>query len=86
MFNFDLVKDNISKISDICNKSFDVYEERCKVGDNKFQYFIGKVGAKMFSGVMMKCFFGNDNLDEEILGVKYDEFMIKTMGEASELS
>jgi dissimilatory sulfite reductase (desulfoviridin) alpha/beta subunit len=66
VFNFDLVKDNISKISEICNKSFDVYEERSKIGENKFQYFIGRVGAKMFSGVMMKCFFGNDNLDEEI--------------------
>lgn len=37
----------------------------------------------MFSGIMMKCFFGYDNLDEEVAGVKYDEFMVNTMSEAS---
>lgn len=34
VFNFDLVKGNISEIAKISDSSLDKFEETCKIGDN----------------------------------------------------
>jgi cytochrome P450 len=72
VFNFDLIKENISKISEICDICFDEYDETHKVGDRRYKYDTLGLSVRIFNGVVMKCFFGSDNVKEKIGGLKYE--------------
>lgn len=60
VFDFDLVKDNTSKICEICDRCYDRYEKNYQVGENTFKYDPVDISSNIFNGVMMKCFFGSD--------------------------
>ena len=61
VFNFDLVKGNISEIANICDSSLDKFEENCKIGDNEYSDFGIKITANIANRIILKCFFGEDN-------------------------
>jgi cytochrome P450 len=64
VFNFDLIKGNIQKIAEICDKCYDKFDSNHKVSENKVKYDTLKLSANIFNGVMMKCFFGHDHIDD----------------------
>jgi hypothetical protein len=72
VFNYDLLKENIGKISHICNKSFDLCESKYSTGENSFKYFLNIAGSKIFNGVTMSCFFNFDSFNEKVEGMYYD--------------
>ncbi len=80
VFNFDLITLNISKMVETCDKYFNRYETNNMVSENKVKINNYKMCSGIFNGVMMKCFFGKDYIDDTIGdGENYPEFIIKTM-------
>lgn len=86
VFNFELLTKNIPKISAICDRAFDEFDAKFSIDGNKSKYDVLNVSAKIFNGVMMRCFFGSDQIKDEIKGLKYEEFLVKTTSEASILA
>jgi cytochrome P450 len=66
VFNFDLIKENIPKIVEICNKCYEKFDESHKVSENKVKYNTLSMSANIFNGVIMKCFFGHDHINDQI--------------------
>jgi cytochrome P450 len=64
VFNFDLIKGNIAKIADICDKCYDKFDSDHKISENKVKYDTINLSANIFNGVMMKCFFGHDHIND----------------------
>jgi cytochrome P450 len=59
-FNFDLLKQNIPKICNICDRKFADLEKGSNIKEGEFSYKLINLGNRMFNGVMMACFFGSD--------------------------
>jgi hypothetical protein len=87
IFNFDLITLNIPKMVETCNKCFDKYEANYMISENILQINNYKMCSGIFNGVMMKCFFGNDYINDTIGdGKNYPEFIVDTISEASDLT
>ena len=86
VFNFDLLTKNIPEICAICDRIFNKIDEKFSIEGNKSKFDVMKVSASIFNGVIMKCFLGSEQIEDEIKGLKYEEFVIKTTSEASKLS
>ena len=61
VFTFELLKANIPKISEICDKVLDEMEAENKTGDNEYQFLIKEIGPIIFGSVIIKCFLGIDD-------------------------
>jgi cytochrome P450 len=68
MFQFDYVKANIPKINQICDRWLDKYEKNSKSEDNKYRFEMLGFSASFFNGVIMECFLGVDQTEEEVNG------------------
>lgn len=62
LFNFELIIKNIPEICALCDKYFDYFDERSKVGENSFKYDPRSFGTKLFNGVIMRCFLGTNQI------------------------
>lgn len=86
VFNFDLITLNIPKMVDTCNRCFERYEKAHMIDERRLKVDNYKMASGIFNGVMMKCFFGNDYIDDTVGGKIYPEFITETIAEASELT
>lgn len=87
IFNFDLIALNVPKMVEICNKCFDKYEANHMASENVLKINNFKMSSGIFNGVMMKCFFGKDCINDTIGdGKNYPEFILDTIAEASDLT
>lgn len=79
--------ENIPKMVEICNKCFDLYEEKHMISEGVLKINTFKLSAGIFNGVMMKCFFGNDCINHTIGdGKNYPQFVMETVAEAADLT
>jgi len=51
--------------------------------DNEFECYILDLGSRIFTGVMMTCFFGCDLINEKIRGDTLEQFIIKLIVDAN---
>jgi cytochrome P450 len=72
VFNFDLIQENIPKISEICDRCLNDFDEGNKTGDKQYKYDTLKLSSRIFNGVVMKCFFGSDQVNEKIEDLTYE--------------
>ena len=61
VFNFDLIKENIPKIAEICDKSFEDFEKDKSITQKQCKYDVSKLSALIFSEIMLKCFLGSSS-------------------------
>ncbi len=71
IFNFDLVKENIEEMSQICDRYFDLFDSENKKDKNVIKYDVHTLSTRIFSGIMMKCFLGTDQVKDRIKGLQY---------------
>ncbi len=80
VFSFELVSLNIPKMIETADKCFEKYESDHMVSENKLQIMNYKMCSGIFNGIMMKCFFGNDCINDTIAdGKSYPEYICETM-------
>ena len=68
VFSFDLIKENIPKIVETCNRCYEEFDQRYRRENGKYIYSVLNLSAKIFNGVMMTRYFGMDRLNEKIEG------------------
>jgi hypothetical protein len=86
VFNFDLLKENIPKVIEICDKAMNFFDKSSNVSENTFKYDPVGLSSRMFNGVMMKCFFGSDQVEDEIDGKNFEELVLDVAAESSQIS
>ena len=75
-FSFDLLKENIPKVAEISNKWMDRFEKEYEYQQGKVKFDPLGLGVRIFNGVIMKCFFGCDAIQEKVKGKSFEEFTV----------
>jgi cytochrome P450 len=79
IFHFDHIKANIPKINQICDRWLDKYEKNSKSEDNKDRFEMLGFSASVFNGVIMECFLGVDQTEEEVNGQRLEDMMVEAI-------
>jgi cytochrome P450 len=58
LFTFDMLLDNIPKISEICDRVLDSFEKDSQVAEKQFCFNAKHFGEELFSSIILKCFLG----------------------------
>lgn len=80
VFNFDLFKEKIPTIVQICNHFFDKVDRNNSIDEsNKVIFNLRSFSSTIFNSVIVKCFFGHDYNNEMVGGMPYGEFVLDTI-------